>query len=164
MGCTVGLVNIQVFWDETPCCWVGGYWNFDGTHCLSFTGQAVQNQEAVVHQNVRKYSPNTVSYPRWPEPSEYLKSCVLSHCHPVSWMKDDSSGTVQLKRSYLQKQSSPTPPTLEPIIKKSAFWVMATPQWTSDPLKQSQNFFNIQKLHCAFEIKCNMFQWEELKV
>ena len=32
-----------------------------------------------------------------------LKPCMLSHCHPVSWMKDDSSGTVQLMRSYSQK-------------------------------------------------------------
>ena len=146
MGCTVGLLNIQIFCDQTSCCWVGSYWNFDEIHCLSFTVQAVQNQEAVVCQNVRIYSPNTVSYPGWPEPSEYLKPCVLSHCHPVSWMKDDSFGTIQLKRSYSQKQSCPAPPKLGAIIKKSAFWLMATKQWQSDPLKQSQNFFNIQKL------------------
>ena len=146
MSCTVGLLNFQIFWDQTPCCWVGRYWNFDGIHCLSFTVQSVQNQEAVVSQNVRIYSPNTVSYPWWTEPSEYLKPCVLSHCHPVSWMKDDSFGTIQLKRSYSQKQSCPAPPKLGAIIKKSAFWLMATKQWQSDPLKQSQNLFNIQKL------------------
>jgi hypothetical protein len=25
MSCTVGLLNIQVFWEETLCYWVGGY-------------------------------------------------------------------------------------------------------------------------------------------